>query len=870
MRILINPLIYKMFRMLPRSFFLTLLCTVCSVFIVLSFITVSGQPTWSFKIRIMYDEYYMGEWGKIWVNITNVDCNIREDAPPLIFKDLNEKIFKTYLERAEKMRSENFIENYFYTVENLRGVGTGEIYGDYTLKLTKVCKGRSILVLSVGLWFPWTDIGKSSERWRTVNTRLEAFNPVKFILHGRDTGSSILVGIDFFFPEDIKSEEIKLQPIVDVRVHFPDWIPYTLENLNYSGKIVVLPYRSFNLTVTDFDCVHVLSGAKLVLRRLIHYYDVREYIVPADGRVKIWRLLDDKYEVAVYWNSTRYAQMYPFIYFEQHWAYDLAHSKIIKTRLYNLKLNILDLKNSRLSNAKTYLDGYEMLAVNGLSMYSLVPEGNHSIQVFWRNVKVYDGWVWAGYHPTIYPWMTRPAIEHNITTSVGDLVVQVVDTGGNRIGANFTVIGLNPETSIKNFYSRNGLLNFSQVPLGEYVVRAVNVSRIFGNIVEGSITVIPGAGKISYLNLPIHSVKFHVLGMNDKPLKNAEIVFGPISTRLDDNGDVLFTGVPRGIYKFTVFWRGLKIYEKDVNIDGTLSEVVRVPVYDIHIVFLDHLGRRFYCNYSLKAPGGLSISSDKPKHEVYVEMVPEGTVNIVLYSPEGRLLLNESRLVSELAKISELKLPVSDMIVRIYFGNESLEKAEVRVKDVVYGGEYVEFTDRDGCAVFENMVFSNYSIRVNYPQTQMALKIFYHYFNGSIIDVNVEKAGLIVKVMYEDDTPIVGIEVTLFYGLTYLDRVVTDLNGYAYFKDIPKLPSYRVVVNHGGKEYSQTAIPNSTVMVKIEKPLLSRETIGMLIQISIISGISIAVAILIYKLVRYIGRVLETVPPRTPSRIHFS
>ncbi|MEM3952628.1 MAG: hypothetical protein QXP74_04395 [Nitrososphaerota archaeon] len=830
--------------------------------------SIQCQPTWSLKIVFYPAKLYMGEWGQIYVNITNMDCSSRSNYL-IELKSTNEKVIDEMVERSEEMKKTGMIEDYSLEAEKMWGYG-GEVYGDYKLTILGACNGRSVELVSAGVWFPFKEIARAMTFWNNTKKSLEAFNPLIYIMNGSHRESSIVLIFKVFIPEDIPSEEVSMKPSIDVRLRFPGWVEYTLENYPAAeNNVEIQPYRTFNLTVTDFDGLNPIPNAKIVIRRLIYYYEEREYITPENGTIKIYRLYDDKYEIAVYWNSS-YKQEYPLIYFEQHWAYELSRSKNIRTRLFNLKIKPVDIHGKPLNKASIILDGIVKTSENGEATYQIVPQGNHSIQVFWRNVKVYDGWVWAGYHPTIYPWMTRPAIEHNITTSVGDLVVQVVDTGGNRIGANFTVIGLNPETSIKNFYSRNGLLNFSQVPLGEYVVRAVNVSRIFGNIVEGSITVIPGAGKISYLNLPIHSVKFHVLGMNDKPLKNAEIVFGSISTRLDDNGDVLFTGVPRGIYKFTVFWRGLKIYEKDVNIDGTLSEVVRVPVYDIHIVFLDHLGRRFYCNYSLKAPGGLSISSDKPKHEVYVEMVPEGTVNIVLYSPEGRLLLNESRLVSELAKISELKLPVSDMIVRIYFGNESLEKAEVRVKDVVYGGEYVEFTDRDGCAVFENMVFSNYSIRVNYPQTQMALKIFYHYFNGSIIDVNVEKAGLIVRVTYEDDTPIVGIEVTLFYGLTYLDRVVTDLNGYAYFKDIPKLPSYRVVVNHGGKEYSQTAIPNSTVMVKIEKPLLSRETIGMLIQISIISGISIAVAILIYKLVRYIGTVLETVPPRTPSRIHFS
>ncbi|MEM0080078.1 MAG: hypothetical protein QXT92_03595 [Nitrososphaerota archaeon] len=56
--------------------------------------------------------------------------------------------------------------------------------------------------------------------------------------------------------------------------------------------------------------------------------------------------------------------------------------------------------------------------------------------------------------------MTRPAIEHNITTSVGDLVVKAVDSRGKPVGANIakkalTIMTENTYTNIPiniNFY----------------------------------------------------------------------------------------------------------------------------------------------------------------------------------------------------------------------------------------------------------------------------------------------------------------------------------------------------------------------------------------------------------------------------------
>ncbi len=826
-------------------------------------VVVESQPTWSLRIEVLPGEYYMGEWGRIRVNITNTDCvqSLKIDFQK-DFKNTRQDIFMQYIERAEIMKSMKFIDDYFYRVENLHGAGS-EIYGDYTLNVLGACKGRKITLTGVGVWFAWTGYARSLMSWKNVQIDLEAFNPISFILNGYDRASSTIIEFDFLFPEDIHPDEVNTPPSIDVRMVFPGWMEYTIESVPLVSNLKLLPYRSFNLTITDFDGLNILPGAKLVLRRLVYYYDVREYVVPQNGRVKIHRLLDDKYQVEVYWNSSEYLQRYPFIYFEQHWAYELASSKVIKTRLFNPKIKTLDLKNSTIDGARVFFDGIESSTINGVTKYMLVPEGNHTVQVYWKKIKVYDGWMWVGYHPTIYPWMTRPAVEHTLILPVGDLVLQAVDSGGNPVGANFTVIGLNPETSIGNIYVRNGLLNLSQVPVGEYMVRAVNISRVFNEVVENQGVYSPGTGTVKYIQLPIHTVEFKIVSMDDKPLPGTDFIFGPIRGETDFEGIVKISGVLKGTYKFNIFWRNILVYDSNIDVSSSMSSKINVNVYDVDIKFTDNRDRRLLCSYSFRGPGNISVESNIPIDGLFIELVPEGYSTLVIKNIEGKLLYNSSLKASDFSKLSQIRLPVDDLIINITWSTgEPLERSEVKIKDLKYGLEYSKFTNASGLAIFDSMVFSNYSIRVNYPDTPIALKVFNQFFDGGIVNVQVKKAWLGVRVVDSDGNPIEKAEVTVFYGLVSLGKAYTDKNGYVFFKTLPEFPSYSIIAKHRGSEQTQTAIPNSTITFTFEKPMFTEELINMIIQLSVMIGVAALAAVIIYKVAKYVKKSIESIPSK--------
>jgi len=329
----------------------------------------------------------MGEWGKLKANITNMDCSLRQPSDKPFekeFKGIPKQDLELILNRAQEMNESGWIKDYDYKIENAYGFG-GQVYLDAKLMIKEACQGKSIKLYHALLWFPWKKYPGRDWAFRAdANVELKAFNPIDYILNGRSPGSSIVLEFNIFIPPDIYPEERLLKPVMDLRVHYPGWIDYTLETYPTHGPFEIQPYRSFNLTVTDYDGLNPISGARVVIRRLMHYYDVREYITPDNGTIRIYRLKEDDYEVRVYWNSSLFLQESPLVHIGHHTAYDLA-SKGVRTLLFNVEVRVLDLRERPLNGARIVLDGVEVITENGLTLYQLVPNGNHSYK--------HTGWV---------------------------------------------------------------------------------------------------------------------------------------------------------------------------------------------------------------------------------------------------------------------------------------------------------------------------------------------------------------------------------------------------------------------------------------------------------------------------------------------
>ncbi|MCL7384016.1 MAG: carboxypeptidase-like regulatory domain-containing protein [Thaumarchaeota archaeon] len=840
----------------PLFFIFSIILILTSIIIFMT--SIHAQPTWSFRIKVLPAELYMGEWNRIYVNITNIDCNDR-GYYVLEFKSTSERYMEGLVTRAEEMKSKGLIENYTLKAENMWGRG-GEVYADYTLYLEGVCMGRSIEVVRTGVWFPFKGIARAMTFWNNTSFTLEAFKPVRYIINGSHPESTKLLQFKVYVPEDIPSEEISTRPAIDIRVRFPGWLEYTLESYRIDvNEAVIQPYRSFNLTITDFDGLNPIPNARVVIRRLMYYYESREYVTPENGTVRIVRLYDDKYEVAVYWNSTLYRQEYPHIYYEQHWAQEIASSKKLKTGLFNLKIKTLDVKGAPLDGAKVIFDGVERNAYNGEASFSLVPQGNHTAEIYWRGVKVFDGWLWVGYHPTIYPWMTRPAVLHELKLPVADLLVEAVDTGGNRMPANFTVIGPTPEASITNIYSRSGLLNVSQLPIAEYHVKASSKIQVFNKTVYSEGVYKPG--EVSKLVMPVHSLFLTVRNSNGEPLSGAEVRLGPVEKASGEDGSLVFPGVPEGEYELEVRWLGVLVYSKRVKLSEPARAELDVKVYDVSVTFLDKEGGKVYADYLFRDPAGREFKGEF-EDGFRVEGVPEGLCSIVIRDHDtGRILYKSDVQAYRLAESGEIRLPIEDMVFKVSWNDgRPVEKARIVVLDMETGEKFEKYTGPDGRAVLEKARHSNYKIAVYYPYTSLPVYSSETGFRGQPITVTLRGAVVSVRVLDALGSPVKGAEVSVYYMETPLGRGYTDDSGRVELTALEK-PSYRVAARYGVHQAVAEAQPGKPVDVRLQvaRVLGLEVSVGELSSILYISLIVVSLIVGVVVAVKLAPRILRRV-----------
>ncbi|RLI43589.1 hypothetical protein DRO64_05365 [Candidatus Bathyarchaeota archaeon] len=774
---------------------------------------VRAQPTWNFKAYFLPSDFYMGEWGTLQANITNYDCTQR-----ISWEGHFDKILRDDLEaieqRAEDMKNMSLIRGYSIDIKRSWGYG-GVIYHEADVHLYGVCSGRSIKILWVRFWFDWSRYGgrEAAGFEAQVNRVLKAYDPVQYVLNGASPESSVIVSARIFIPEWIEPDERLKRPYLDIRVDYPGWIEYTVEKFPVEGPFEIQPYRSFNLTITDFDGVHKLGGAKVVIRQLIHYYRVREYMTPENGTIRIWRLLEGRYDVRIYWNSS-YRQEHDFIYVGQPTAYDLASSGTVKTNIFNIRINPLDRRGRALKGAKVVFDGFEKSAENGAAIYELVPEGNHTAQIYWRGVKVFDGWLWVGYHPTIQPVVTSRAEIYNLKLPVDDLIIQATDTGGGSVGANYTIMGPSPELSFKNIYAKNGTLIIRQLPIARYDVKAVNCSSLFKRCVEAEGDYEPG--RRSRLILPIHSIKLRILSNSSKPLKNAYIKLGPTSLMTGEDGLAWFKGVPEERYRIEVEWKNLTVYEGWIDVARSVEKDIRTRVYDINLEFLASSGKSYPCLLNFTAPAGINITVDNPVKSFEVEYVPEGSCNLVIYTFDGVKLRELKTRCSDMAKMKSINLPISDMKLRVAWSDgEPIKGCKVIVRELAHGWRFEAVTDENGAVIFKDVVFSEYLIRVNYPYAPISVKVFNQTFRGDEIGVKIERAQLEIRVKDILENPIKDADVSVLCGAVPLEKAKTDANGIARFERLVKLPIYTVHVRYGANEMETSVKPNEVVDVKL-------------------------------------------------------
>ncbi len=772
----------------------------------------SAQPTWSFSVELLPAELYMGEWGELRANITNTDCSARLSKPYEVkFDDIPERDLTSIEARAREMNESGWITNYVLKIEDAHGIG-GQVYFDARLMIVKACSGKPIKLYYALLWFPWKKYpGRDWASRADANVELKAFNPIDYILKGFSPGSSIMLEFNIFIPPDIYPEERLLKPVVDLKIHYPGWIDYTLEAYPTHGPFEIQPYRSFNLTVTDYEGLNPIAGARVVIRRLIHYYDVREYITPENGTIKLHRLKEDDYEVRVYWNSSMFLQESPLVHIGYHAAYDLA-SEGIRTLLFNVEVRALDLRERHLDGARIILDGVETIAKDGLTLYQFVPNGNHSLQAYWMGVKLLDEWVWIGYHPTISPEIKKPRLA--LRLPVDDLLVQAVDSGGAPIAANFTLSDPRKALPELALYSNSGLLNITQLVVGDYHVRALNCSPIFKTCAEASGVFQPG--QLMELQLPLHSITFHIYSETGVELGNASVILGGVEARADRWGYVSFPGIPEGKYLVKILWKGIEVYRDRIGVSGSGSWNIIAGVYDIRLELRTADGRPFPASWIFVDSSGHRHEAEQPSDTISIELVPRGLCNLTVVNEQGMTLVSLITSIEELASMRELELPVKEMVIKAFW-SDGLSITNARV--ILIGPADLKsegLTDGQGMISFGLMPFANYSLKIYYPRTALLLFAGSVTFAGDLIEVEAKRTGVIVKVVDMLGNPLPGASIKLHVSDIVLGELKSGPDGLTEFSGIPYLNAYQLEVRCGPLKVDRIIRPGESAVVELE------------------------------------------------------
>lgn len=778
----------------------------------LMIIPSSAQPTWSFSIQLLPAELYIGEWGRLKANITNTDCSARLSKPyEMKFNDIPEQDLKSILARSREMNEGGWIMSYDLEIEGTHGVG-GQIYFDAKLKIMGACSGKSIKLYYAQLWFPWRKYpGKDWAFRADANVELKAFNPIDYILKGFSPGSSIVLEFKIFIPPNINPEERFLKPVIDLRVHYPGWIDYTLEAYPTHGLFKIQPYRTFNLTVTDYDGVNPIAGARVVIRRLIHYYDVREYITPENGTIRIHRLEEGEYEVRIYWNSSIFLQESPLVHMEHHTTYDLA-SKDIRTLVFNVEVRAVDMRDRPLKGAKIALDGVEVIALDGLALYQLVPNGNHSIQAYWMGVKLLDEWIWVGYHPTISPDIRRPRL--TLRLPVDDLLVQTVDSGGAPIAANFTISDLHgalPELSI---YSTSGLLNLTQLVMRNYRVLASSCSSVFKTCAEAYGIFQPG--QLMKLQLPLHSMTIHLYSRDGVELRNASVIFDGIEAKTDQWGHVSFQGIPQGEYRIKILWRGVEVHDSRIKVLESRSWDIFADVYNIGLELRTTDKRPISAYWVLTDSSGNRYESKSPSDIISARLVPQGPCNLTIIDERNFTLVSLTKSAEELAGMRVLELPLGDMTVKVFWSDKS-PIINARVVLVGPAGLVIEgLTDDYGLTSFSLVPFANYNLRVYYPRTSVPLFTGNVTFAGGFVEIELKRTTVMVKVVDILGNPLPGAAMKLHISGVILGERKSGPDGITVFSGIPHLSAYQLEIRHGSLRADKIIRPGESVVIKLE------------------------------------------------------
>jgi len=767
--------------------------------------TVTGEPRW---LDGYGDLFIPGEDGELTFQLVNKDCSARAKKPHLReFKERWEDEMEQIIERLKLMNDTRLILNYSVRQENWVVYGERRL-ADWVIEILGYCIGSPIHIISAKAWFAWPGYGEAKSSSIILDTTLAAFDPIKYIFEDSMGGSTIVFAIPFHFPPDIRADDFSVQPSLTLTLRYPSgfeydytyspagkeglWRVWGLSGASY-GLFRLSPYRTFDIVIKDFEGGIPLEGAELVLNAHIYPYHL-SIRTNSDGDAHIARLPDRySYEVLVRYAPPLLGETVE-VYRSSLTAIELATIREIRTNLYTVRVTPLDLQGRILEGAAVEIQTLEGLSgrvylnhsSGGYASFYLIPTGLYRVSIEWKGLEVYNADKYIGYHPTL--GFGKPNMV--VQASVADLIIRAVDEGGRAVGAVFNVTGPSIETSFTELYRGDGVLVIKQLPLGEYIVRAANVSRVFDSAVSASVRAVPGEEAL--ITLPLKSVTLMLVTMDGQPLPGAEIIFHRISLSSDIDGEASIAGVPAGSYSVRVSYRGVEVYSGTLRVLSVTSVKLEVRVLDLDIEVRDAVGAPLPVMWLVEGPGGV-YGGEGARIRIY--LIPDAPHTLTvkyLTSPDAEPIYSHEFLPSEL-RATGLLLPVGPARFKVVWSGGSPFEGVLKV-----GG--TSYPISQGSSVTDRFRYGPLNITVTSRDGVVLLQRQVEH-NGSEVIITIPQTSIAVRVIDVFSRPISGVSVALYSAKepNYLAGAgVTGPDGAAYFQMIPAaLAPYRAEVSLG-------------------------------------------------------------------------
>ncbi len=745
-------------------------------------VSYAQPPPWPLKIIIDRGEYYLGEDGLVKLNITNYACSSRVDRKTILSWNNEERsVIEPYIKRIEEMILEGKIKNYLLEAENQYVIGDKE-YGNYKLSLYGVCVGEPIEIRSIAIWFSWRGFGRALISTVEKKVLLQAFDAANYVVNSNHPESSAIFEIVFPFPSNLPPELVpsgEVVPNIEVTMRLPTGTIWTFDRgFKVSGGLKIIPSRTFKLKVMDNAGETLLPSGLLRIQALTYTYYEREYYFTENSTILIERLPDEyDYLVTVLYESpyTGLEEVYRSI----KTSYDLANDGMLKTNLYNLKISPLDHLGRQLVGAEVYLDGIKKLSKDGLTIFPLVPAGNHTLRVNWMGIDVLYKWIWIGYHATLNPSGVVPDLI-SVATNVGDLVIQVMDAEGLAIDAYISVNG--PGVRISDRYVSNGLLILQQLPITNYQVNVRYYSEPTESEVVMSLSIIPSKGETSFIKLPVHKVAIIVYSLDKKPIADALVEIGKLKTMTGINGESNIGALPEGIYTIKISMKGLEIFDESIIIKRSGKIEIITKTSSVRILLKDIEGELQDAYWYLTGPEGVYSGYGSI---IELPPVPDEVHGLIITLwPNGSTIIERQFQPSELMN-GEVVLPVSKMkIVAKWEDGVPLTEGKIIINSEKYNLSRTLRLMQGSVETSDKLPLTDYKISL-YLSSGPQILTEEKEFNGDMIELIVPARSIVVFVndIFGQDVPEAIIEA--YYGSIFIEREITTHDGSAILRRVP-------------------------------------------------------------------------------------